>query len=228
MATKENKVLAVKNWPTPKNLKELRGFLGLTGYYRRFVRHYGLISRPLSDLLKKGVPFVWTSVTESAFQQLKSALISAPVLALPDFSKQFVLETDASDVGFGAVLMQSNHPIAYLSKAVCLKNLASSTYEKECMAIILVVEKWRAYLQNQEFVIKIDHRSLSHLADQRITSKIQQKALLKLMDLQYKIVYKQGSSNQAADALSRCPQVKTVCSISTLYPEWLDRVKVGY
>lgn len=112
------------------------------------MKHYGLISRPLSNLLKKGVPYVWTLVTESTFQQLKEALIKAPMLALPDFTKQFVLETDASDVGFRAVLMQSNHPIAYLSKAICPKNQALSTYEKEYMAIMLAVDKWRPYLQN--------------------------------------------------------------------------------
>ncbi|XP_066373657.1 uncharacterized mitochondrial protein AtMg00860-like [Miscanthus floridulus] len=100
------KVEAVKNWPTLTNLKELRGFLGLIGYYRKFIKHYGILSRPLTDMLKKNVPYVWTSVTEKAFQQLKSALLQAPVLAIPDFSKQFTLETDASDLGFGAILMQ--------------------------------------------------------------------------------------------------------------------------
>jgi hypothetical protein len=104
--------------------------------------------------------------------QLKEALGKAPVLAIPDFQKQFVLETDASDIGFGAVLMQEGHPIAYLSKPMCAKNQALSTYEKECMAIIMAVEKWRAYLQNQEFIIKTDHKSLVHLADQRVTTKL--------------------------------------------------------
>jgi hypothetical protein len=108
VATEEAKIQAVKVWPTPKNWKELRWFLGLIGYYRRFIKNYGLISKSLSNLLKKGVPYVWTEVTESAFQQLKQALITTLVLALPDFSKQFVLETDASAVGFGAMLMQSN------------------------------------------------------------------------------------------------------------------------
>lgn len=88
------------------------------------------------------MPYVWSSVTKTAFQQLKEALVKAPVLAPPDFTKQFILETDASEVGFGAVLMQSNHPIAYLSKAVCHKNQALSTYEKECMALILAIDKW--------------------------------------------------------------------------------------
>lgn len=114
---------------------------------------------------------------------LKQALMEAPVLAIPDFSKKFLLETDASDTGFGAVLMQKGHPIAYLSKPVCTKNLGLSTYEKERMAIILAVDKWRAYLQHQPFVIKTDHRSLLFLTEQRANTKLQHKALLKLMDL---------------------------------------------
>lgn len=131
VSTEQSKILAVKQWPVPKNVKELRGFLGLTEYYKKFIKHYGLISRHLTDLLKKGVPFVWTSQAQAAFNQLKHALIHAPVLDIPDFSKQFILETDASDVGFGAVFIQDSHPIAYLSKAVCPKNQALSTYEKE-------------------------------------------------------------------------------------------------
>lgn len=98
------------------------------------------------ELLKKSVPFVWTATTEAAFQHLKQALMSTPVLGIPDFSKQFVIKTNASDIGFGAVLVQLDHPVAYLSKLVSLKNQALSTYEKECMAIILAVEKWRPYL----------------------------------------------------------------------------------
>lgn len=141
VSTENAKIQAVQNWPLPKNLKDLRGFLGLTGYYRRFIRHYGIISKPLSDMLKKGVAFVWSTSANTTFEQLKKALVEAPVLALPDFDKTFVLETDASEVGFGAVLMQDSHPIAYLSKAVSGKNQALSIYEKECLAIILAVEQ---------------------------------------------------------------------------------------
>jgi hypothetical protein len=228
VATESAKIQAVQQWPTPRNLKELRGFLGLTGYYRKFIMHYGIISKPLSDLLKKSVPFVWTSDTEKAFQQLKGALTRAPVLALPDFSKPFVLETDASDIGFGAVLMQQGHPVAYLSKAVCPKNRALSTYEKECMAIILAVKKWRPYLQHQPFVIKTDHRSLLHLTEQRVSTKLQEKALFKLMDLKFQIVYRAGASNMAADALSRCYPQESVMAISFCQPDWVNRVKLGY
>ena len=111
-----SKVETVQNWPTPSNVKEVRGFLGLSGYYRKFIKHYGIISRPLTDLLKKGGPFLWTSVTDLAFNTLKQALVEAPVLALPQFDKPFVIETDACDTGIGAVLMQEGHPLAYVSK----------------------------------------------------------------------------------------------------------------
>lgn len=186
-----------------------------------------MISRPLYDPLKKGVLFQWNSRADIVFKLLKQALVTAPVLALPDFSKPFVLETDACETGFGAVLIQDGHPVAYLSKAVCSKNQALSTYEKECMAILLAIDKWRAYLQHQEFLIRTDHRSLIHIIGQRVATKLQLKAILKLMDLQYKVVYKKGVTNQAADALSRLPHEQLVCPISTLYPEWLERVKLG-
>jgi hypothetical protein len=185
--TEPSKVQAVLDWPVPQSLKALRGFLGLTGYYRRFIKHYGLISKPLTQLLKKGVQFQWTSVAQTAFDTLKQALVQAPVLAVPNFSQQFVLETDASDLGIGAVLMQNGHMISYLSQTLSPRNQALSTYEKECMAILLAVDKWRPYLLAQEFFIKTDHRSLLYLTEQKATTKLQHKALLKLMDLNFKI-----------------------------------------
>jgi hypothetical protein len=220
VSTEASKIEAVKQWPTPTNLKELRGFLGLTSYYRKFIKHYGILSRPLTNMHKKNVPYVWTSVTGAAFQHLKSALLQAPVLAIQDFTKKFILEIDASDLGFGVVLMQEGHLMAYLSKVVSTKNQSLSTYEKECMTIIMAIEKWRPYLQHQEFVIKIDHRSLLHLTDQRISTKLQQKVLLKLMDLQFQIIYRASSSNMAVDALSRCHLTQTVLVMSSCQPDW--------
>lgn len=228
VATDPAKILAVQQWPIPANLKDLRGFLGLTGYYRRFIHHNSLISRPLTQLLKKNTPFLWTPTAQTAFDTLKQALTSAPVLALPNFSKEFVLETDASDFGIGDVLMQDNHPIAFLSQSLSSRNAALSTYEKECLAITLAVGKWRPYLQTRSFTIRTDHKSLLHLTEQRIHTRIQQKALLKLMDLDFSLVYKKGSSNLAADALSRQVSQSPFLAISLSTPSWLSKLTNGY
>jgi hypothetical protein len=146
VATDPDKIQAVLQWPSPSSVWDLRSFLRLAGYYRRFVKHFGLISKPLTKLLRKGAIFVWTDVQEQAFVALKEALTSAPVLALPDFTKPFVVETDASGYGIGAVLMQNGHPLAFLSKALGPKSRGLSTYEKEYMAILMALEQWRSYL----------------------------------------------------------------------------------
>ena len=153
--------------------RSLGGFWGLTGHYRKFIKHYGMICRPLTQLLKKGTPFVWTSSTEEDFQLLKQALMEAPVLAIPYFTKTFVWETAACDYGLGAMLMQERHLVAYLSKPLYPRNQALSTYEKECIAILMAVEKWCPYLQHKEFLIKTDHRSLLYLTEQRVHTKLQ-------------------------------------------------------
>lgn len=228
VATDPSKVRAVLSWPTPTNLKQLRGFLGLTRYCRRFIQHYGIISRPLTSLLKKHQTFLWSDQAEQAFQILRQKMVQALVLAMPDFSKQFVLETDACDVGIGAVLMQDHHPLAYLSKHLCPRNQTLSVYEKECLAILMAVEKWRPYLQHGKFLIKIDHKSLLHLTEQRISSRLQQKALVRLMDLNYSIQCKKGINNAVADALSRCENEGEVFAISECVLSWVQKLQEGY
>lgn len=180
VATDPSKISVVAQWPEPQDTKQLRGFLGLAGYYRKFIKGYGLISRPLTDLLKKTTQFHWTPQLQTCFQNLKKALVSAPVLALPDFSKGFIIETDACDQGIGAVLMQQGHPIAYLSKALSKRSQTLSTYEKECLAVILAVDKWKPYLQHHPFTIHTDHKSLVHRSRN-------------LLGLQYRVVYKKGA-----------------------------------
>lgn len=226
MSTDEKNIAAVRDWPTPTSVKEVRGFLGLAGYYRRFVRNFGLISRTLTNLLKKGVVFVWSAEADTAFQYLKQALITAPVLALPRFDRTFEVETDASNTGIGAILMQDGHPLAFFSKALGPRNQGLSAYEKEFMAVLMAVDHWRPYLQTGEFIIRTDQRSLSHLDDQRLTTTWQRRAMTKLLGLQYKIIYKKGTDNRAADALSRLEGV--LSAISVALPTWLDEVTKGY
>jgi hypothetical protein len=155
VATDPRKIQAMLDWPAPLYVTKLRGFLGLTGYYRKFVKHYGTLAKPLTNLLKKK-QFAWDQTTQKAFQSLKTAMSTTPVLALPNFSKQFIVETDALDMGLGAVLMQDDRPIAFLSKPLSANNKFLSIYKKYFLALIMAVDRWCPYLQRQEFIIKTD------------------------------------------------------------------------
>jgi hypothetical protein len=228
VATDPAKVQVIVDWPMPKSVKELRSFLGLAGYYRKFVKHFGIIAKPLTNLLKKNTMYVWTHEHDQAFSALKTAMSTAPVLALPDFSQPFAIETDACAMGVGAVLLQRGHPLAFISKALGPKNQGLSTYEKEYLAILVAVEQWRHYLQVGEFTIFTDQRSLIHLNEQRLHTSWQQKVFTKLLGMQYRIVYKQGSENRVADALSRRGSSEQVLAISASVPQWLAPVVASY
>ena len=227
VATDPTKTSAMLNWPTPTTVTELRGFLGLTGYYRRFVQHYGLLARPLTQLLKKK-QFAWSPAAESAFRALKHAMTQTPVLILPNFDAPFVVETDACATGIGAVLMQDQRPVAFLSKALGPTHQHLSIYEKEFLALIMAIEKWRSYLQRQEFTILTDHKSLSYLTEQNLQSDLQRKAMTRLMGLQFKVLYRKGKENLAADALSRVGHLMALQAISSTTPVWLQAVLNSY
>ena len=214
------KIKCILEWPEPKNVKEVRGFLGLTGYYRKFVKDYGKIARPLTDLTKKD-NFLWGETAREAFNQLKKIMTTSPVLVLPNFSIPFEVECDAAGRGIGAVLMQNKQPIAYFSKALSDNNLAKSVYEKELMALVLSIQHWRHYLLGKEFVVYTDHKSLKHFLQQRISSPDQQCWLAKLLGYQFEVKYKPGPENKAADALSRCYDEGELTALKS-GPTWVD------
>jgi hypothetical protein len=180
VATDPQKTMAMVNRPRPGNVTDLRGFLGLIGYYRRFVQGYGVISWPLTKLLWKGA-FHWTDEAETAFQHLKQAMVTTLVLTLPDFHLFFAIETDACDDGVGTVLILQDQPIAYLSKALGAK-IRSCLYTKKTLlhwSWLWIVGS--IIFNGGEFEIRTNHKALSFLDSQDLHSELQRKAMAKLM-----------------------------------------------
>lgn len=145
VAIDPSKIQAMVDWPILKTIKALRGFLGLTGYYCKFVRYYGKISSPLTTLLKKKA-FRWTEAAEEAFTKLKHAMTITPMHALPNFTKTFIIDSDVFGVGIGVVFMQESRPPAFTSKALSPLHLKILVYDKEMLVVVHVVTKWQPYL----------------------------------------------------------------------------------
>ena len=205
-----SKVEAVQRWPVPETKKQVRAFLGLTGYYRKFIPQYASVAAPLTDLTRKFAPtrVTWSEECEYAFRQLKSLLCSSPILYSPDLGKEFVLQTDASDRGVGAVLSQrmsdgEEHPIAYYSRKLLPREERYSTVEKECLAVKLGIQAFRVYLLGRPFKIQTDHRSLVWLDRLKESNTRLARWSLALQPYQFEVTYRPGSANNNADALSR-------------------------
>ena len=205
-----DKVKAVLQFPKPITKKDVRSFLGLTGYYRKFVSHYEDIARPLIDLTKKKEPnnVKWSLQCESAFKQLKDYLSTDPILKAPDFSKPFFLQTDASKKGIGAVLGQLDdqlreHPVIYLSRQLKSSESNYSVSEQECLAIVWSVKKLRYYLLGRKFSVITDHKALQWLDNTKLTNSRLMRWSLILQEFNFDIQYRKGVANTNADSLSR-------------------------
>lgn len=209
------KTRVVDNYPVPKTPKQVKQFLGLIGYYRRFVPNFAQIAKPLTTLLKKDTPFRWTETQQESFKQFKHLLTNPPLLQFPDFSKSFILTTDASQYAIGAVLSQGEPgkdlPIAYASRTLNSAESNMSTIERELLAIVWSTEHFRPYLFGQDFIIYCDHRPLTYLYNCKNPASRLIRWRLRLEEFSYKIVYKPGSVNSNADALSRIPELPPNC-----------------
>ena len=197
------KIEAILNWEPPKNVPELRSFLGLAGYYRRFVKGFSIIAAPLTKLLRKHVEYKWIEACQSSFEELKVKLTTTPVLASPSGTGGFVVYSDASYQGLGCVLMQHGRVIAYASRQLRPYEISYPTHDLELAAVVFALKIWRHYLYGETFQIFTDHKSLKYLLSQKELNMRQRRWLELLKDYDCTIEYHPGKANVLADALSR-------------------------
>ena len=212
VSVQQHKVKAVKEWPQPSNKKDVRSFLGLCNYYRKFMAGFSEIAAPMTDMTKKDSPFIWTQRQQAAFDTLKERLTTAPVLAHPDPERAYIVTTDASGFAISGVLSQdqadgSRRPVAYMSRKMLPAERRYATHDKELLAIVKAVEHWRCYLEGNAHPILLlsDHRSLQHLNTQPNLTDRQARWVEKLSDFEFRIEYLKGQLNGVADGLSRRP-----------------------
>ncbi|GJU83993.1 putative reverse transcriptase domain-containing protein [Tanacetum coccineum] len=197
------KIESIKDWASPKTPTEIRQFLGLAGYYRRFIEGFSKIAKTMTKLTQKGVKFDWGDKQEAAFQLLKQKLCSAPILALPEGSEDFIAYCDASKKGLGAVLMQREKVISYASRQLKIHEKNYTTHDLELGAVVFALKIWRHYLYGTKCTVFTDHKSLQHILDQKELNMRQRRWLELLSDYDCEIRYHPGKANVVADALSR-------------------------
>ncbi|GJX43094.1 putative reverse transcriptase domain-containing protein [Tanacetum coccineum] len=197
------KIESIKDWTSPKSPTEIRQFLGLAGYYRRFIEGFSKIAKPMTKLTQKKVKFEWGDKQEAAFQLLKQKLCSAPILALPEGSEDFIAYCDASKKGLGAVLMQREKVISYASRQLKIHEKNYTTHDLELGAVVFALKIWRHYLYGTKCTVFTDHKSLQHILDQKELNMRQRRWLELLSDYDCDIRYHPGKANVVADALSR-------------------------
>ncbi|GJT73021.1 putative reverse transcriptase domain-containing protein [Tanacetum coccineum] len=202
------KIESIKDWASPKTPTEIRQFLGLAGYYRRFIEGFSKIAKSMTKLTQKGVKFDWGEKEENAFQLIKQKLCSAPILALPEGSEDFVVYCDASHKGLGAVLMQREKVIAYASRQLKIHEKNYTTHDLELGSVVFALKIWRHYLYGTKCTVFTDHKSLQHILDQKELNMRQRRWLELLSDYDCDIRYHPGKANVVADALSRKERIE--------------------
>ena len=212
-----DKVKAIQDWKTPASLTELRSFLGLANYYRRFIKGYSEKVLPLTELLKKTTCWKWTTSCQEAFDKVKKLLLEDPVLAMPDMFKPFEVQTDASDFALGGVLMQDNHPIAFESRKLSEAERRYTAHEKELLAVLHCLRTWRHYLLGSKFVVKTDNTAVSHFLTQPKLNLRQARWQEHLAEFDFHLEYRPGKNNNVADALSRKSELAMIKQLAHLY-----------
>ena len=210
------KIEAVVNWKPPRSVTEVRSFLGLAGYYRRFVKGFSVIASPLTKLLRKGVLFEWSDKCQNSFEQLKEMLVEAPVLTQPTSGKEYTLYSDASGIGLGCVLMQNEKVVAYASRQLKSHEQTYPTHDLELAAVVFALKIWRHYLYGEKCRIYTDHKSLKYLLTQKELNLRQRRWLELFKDYDCIIDYHPGKANVVADALIR----KVMSALSFQHSEW--------
>ena len=199
----DDKIEAIKHYNAPTNVKEVRQFIGLASYYRKFIKNFSTIAGIITDLTKDAVSWNWTPDHQSAFEKIKLLLISAPILQLPAFDKQFELHVDACDTGIGGVIMQEGKSILFESRKLNEAEKRYPTHEKELLALVHMLKKWRVYLMGNRVQVLTDNASLTWLMTQKQLSNRQARWLQLIQTYDLDIKYIKGSINLVADALSR-------------------------
>lgn len=208
--TDPRKTAKVAEWPKPTNKKEVQQFLGLANYYRRFVKDFSSIAKPLHRLTEKTAKFEWTTECQAAFEDLRHRLVTAPVLAFPDYSRPFLLDTDASGTGIGAVLSQvqedgTERVIAYASRVLTRPERNYCVTRRELLAVVTFVQHFRPYLLGRQFLLRTDHGSLTWLSNFKEPEGQLARWLERLQEYNFNIIHRPGRKHQNADSLSRRP-----------------------
>ncbi|WVZ52559.1 LOW QUALITY PROTEIN: hypothetical protein U9M48_003607 [Paspalum notatum var. saurae] len=230
IAVDQSKVSEVQNWKIPEDVKGIRSFLGLAGYYRRFIEGFSKIAKPMTALLEKNIKFQWTSACQKAFEELKKRLTTAPVLTFPDMHKPFSVYCDASRLGLGCVLMQEGKVIAYACRQLRDHEKNYPTHDLELAAVVHALKVWRHYLFGQKCDIYTDHKSLKYIFTQTELNMRQRRWLELIKDYDLEIHYHPGKANVVADALSRKSQISLLWAREL--PDELavefDRLSLGF